>query len=59
MPFELETARLQLCPLTIAEVGEFHRLCIDENFRKYLFENEVTPPEPAASSIPTSNRYFE
>ena len=58
MPFELETARLQLCPLTIAEVDEFHRLCTGENFRKYLFDNEEIPHELAASFITTSNRYF-
>jgi RimJ/RimL family protein N-acetyltransferase len=59
MPFDLETARLQLCPLTLAEVDEFHRLCTGENFRKYLFDNEVIPLELAASFIATSNSYFE
>lgn len=58
MPFELETARLQLCPLSVAEVDEFHRLCTGENFRKYLFDDEVIPHGLAASFSATSNRNF-
>src|SRR5262249_16816105 len=59
MRFVLETERLKLRPLRLTDVDEFHRLCIGENFRKYLFDDEAIPFELAASFITTSNRYFD
>ena len=50
----LETARLRLRPLTVADGGDLHRLFTLPGVRKYLWDDEIIPLEHAALIIEAS-----
>lgn len=56
---EIETARLRLRPVTLADLNTLHELWIDPGVRRYLWDDEVIPIEQAASAIETSMALFE
>lgn len=51
---EIETARLHLRPLTMDDADDIHRLWIDPQVRKYLWDDEVIPEERAVSIVSDS-----
>jgi RimJ/RimL family protein N-acetyltransferase len=55
----IETARLRLCPLTTDAVDDIHRLWIDPNVRKYLWDDEVISREQASSAVEESISLFQ
>ena len=55
----LETARLRLRPLTVADGGDLHRLFTLPGVRKYLWDDEVIPLERAAVLVEASVASFE
>lgn len=56
---EIKTARLRLRPFTLNDVDDIHRLWIDPDVRKYLWDDEVISRERAASAIDASIAHFE
>ena len=55
----LETARLRLRPLTVADGGDLHRLFTLPGVRKYLWDDEIIPLERAAVLVEASVASFE
>ena len=55
----IETARLRLRPLTADDVDDLHRLWIDRDVRRYLWDDEVIPRERVAAIIDQSRASFE
>jgi len=55
----LETARLRLRPLTVADGGDLHRLFTLPGVRKYLWDDEIIPLERAAVLVEASVSSFE
>ena len=55
----LETARLRLRPLTVADVDDLHRLFTQPGVRRYLRDDEVVPRERAAVLVDASVASFE
>ncbi len=56
---EIETARLQLRPFTPDDVDALHRLWIDRDVRRYLWDDDVIPSERVATLIDESLASFE
>lgn len=55
----LETNRLQLRPVTLADVDDLHRLWTDPGVRKYIWDDTVIPRERVQTIIETSVASFE
>jgi len=55
----IETARLRLRPFTRDDIHDIHRLWIDPDVRKYLWDDEVISRERAASIIEQSIDHFK
>jgi ribosomal-protein-alanine N-acetyltransferase len=56
--YEIETARLDLQPLTPAAAAALHTLWTHPEVRRFLWDDEVIPPEKTASIIATSTKLF-
>ena len=55
----IETPRLRLCPFTPDDVDDLHRLWIDADVRRYLWDDEVIPRERTAAIVDESLASFE
>ena len=55
----IETTRLELRPLTTGDVDDIHRLWIQPDVRKYLWDDEVIPRVRAASVVEESSALFQ
>ena len=55
----IETARLRLRPLVRSDVDDLHRLWVDPDVRKYLWDDEVISRERAEAIIEASLTSFE
>jgi ribosomal-protein-alanine N-acetyltransferase len=56
---EIETTRLRLRPVTLADLNAIHEIWIDSGVRRYLWDDEIISIEQAASVIETSMASFE
>lgn len=59
MSREIETPRLRLRPVTVADLDSIHRLWTDPGVRRYLWDDEVITIDRAADAIETSRTMFE
>jgi ribosomal-protein-alanine N-acetyltransferase len=55
----LETVRLRLRPLIVADGGDLHRLFTQPGVRRFLWDDEIVPPERTAAIIDKSVASFE
>lgn len=56
---QLETARLSMRPFTLSDIDDLHRLWIDPQVRKYLWDDEVISREVAEEVVRSSLASFE
>lgn len=56
--YGIETTRLTLQPLTAAAAAALHELWTHPEVRRYLWDDEVIPPQQTASIIATSSGLF-
>jgi ribosomal-protein-alanine N-acetyltransferase len=54
----LETPRLRLAPFGPDEAGLLHQLWMDPGVRRYLWDDQVIPPEQTAETIEKSEELF-
>jgi ribosomal-protein-alanine N-acetyltransferase len=54
----IQTARLELRPLVLADLDDLHRLWIDPGVRRYLFDDVIVSRERTAAEIDSSIRSF-
>ena len=55
----LRTPRLELVPLTTADLTPFHQLLVDPDVRRYLCDDRIVPREFAAAILDRSTRDFD
>ena len=58
-PVTIETERLRLRPLSADDADEIHRLWAEPGVRRYLWDDEVIPPERARAVVEESVAAFE
>ncbi|MEW6208376.1 MAG: GNAT family N-acetyltransferase [Acidobacteriota bacterium] len=56
---QIETARLHMRPFTLSDTDDLHRLWIDREVRKYLWDDEVISREVAQEVVRSSVANFE
>ena len=59
VPAEIKTARLRLRPLEAADTEELHRLWIDPDIRRYLWDDESVPIKRVIAIIEESSAQFQ
>ena len=55
---EIETARLQLRPIAVTDLDAIHALWIDQEVRRYLWDDEIIARQVAADVIERSQAQF-
>ena len=55
---DLETPRLRLAPFRTDEAGLLHQLWMDPLVRRYLWDDQVIPPEQTAEIVAKSEELF-
>lgn len=55
---DLETPRLRLAPFRSDEAGLLHQLWMDPGVRRYLWDDQVIPPEQTAEILTKSEELF-
>jgi ribosomal-protein-alanine N-acetyltransferase len=55
----VETVRLRLRPLAVADVDDLHRLFTQPGVRRYLWDDEIIPRERTAAVVERSAAWFE
>jgi len=54
----LRTARATLRPVEASDLRALHALFVDPQFRRYIFDDEIVPPEATAEIIARSQAQF-
>lgn len=55
---DLETSRLRLAPFRADEADLLHQLWMDPHVRRYLWDDQVIPPEQTAEIVAKSEELF-